>query len=264
MNLEVKKLEGWFEKQKLMRFLKDKYDNFYMLFDLDNFNFLLGSSSFLYAKDGNEVRGVLLNYYHSSGIKDIWVAGDTDAVKRLISHIDTSLSVIHLRADGNEDLFHDASNIYREYCMINKNPVGNPDPHVSILTQDMYVKYGRLMSQWSNTRFSTMDSEEFRNLLGYSTVFGYIDNDELISVATLGAIWKGWFMISSVFTDPRYRNRGFVQRLLSAILYKYSNLDTAILFVNKENKPAIKAYSNVNFTIYSEDLWVDYGTGLVP
>ncbi|MEM0130335.1 MAG: GNAT family N-acetyltransferase [Thermoplasmatales archaeon] len=264
MNLEVKRLEGWFEKQKLMRFLKDKYDNFYMLFDLDNFNFLLGSSSFLYARDGNDVRGVLLNYYHSSGIKDIWVSGDPDAVKELIAHIDTSLSVIHLRVDGNEDLFHDAPNIYREYCMINKNPTGNPDPHVSILTQDMYVKYGRLISQWSNTRFSTMDSEEFRNLLGYSTVFGYAEDDELISVATLGAIWKGWFMISSVFTDPRYRNRGYVQKLLSAILYKYSNLDTAILFVNKENKPAIRAYSKVNFTIYSEDLWVDYGTGLVP
>ena len=33
-------LEGWFEKQKLMKILKNDYDNFYMLFDLDNFNFL--------------------------------------------------------------------------------------------------------------------------------------------------------------------------------------------------------------------------------
>ncbi|MEM0127821.1 MAG: GNAT family N-acetyltransferase [Thermoplasmatales archaeon] len=264
MSLEVKKLEGWFEKQKLMKYMKDRYDNFYMLFDLDNFNFLLGNSSFLYAKDGNDIKGILLNYYHSSGIKDIWAYGDTEGIKNLLTFIDKSYSVIHVSAEGNVDLFPDASNIYREYCMVNKSPAGNPDPNVSILSQDMYIKYGRLISQWSNTRFTSMDSEEFRNLLGYSTVFGYFENDELVSVATLGAIWKGWFMISSVFTDPLYRNRGFVQKLLSAILYRYSNLDTAILFVNKENAPAIRAYSKVNFTIYSENLWVDYGTGLVP
>ncbi|MGC8645479.1 MAG: GNAT family N-acetyltransferase [Thermoplasmata archaeon] len=264
MALEVKKLEGWFEKQKLMKFLKDRYDNFYMLFDLDNFNFLIGNSSFLYARDGAEIRGVLLNYYHSSGIKDIWAYGDPGATGMLLDHVDRSSSVIHVRAEGNEDAFSDASNIYREYCMVNQAPSGIYDGNVSILSQDMYLQYARLISQWENTRFTTMSPEEFRNLLGFSTVYGYFVGDELVSVATLGAVWKGWFVISSVFTDPRYRNRGYVQKLLSSMLYRYSNLDTAILFVNKENAPAIRAYGKVNFTVYSEDLWVDYGTGLVP
>jgi RimJ/RimL family protein N-acetyltransferase len=264
MPLEVKKLEGWFEKQKLMKLLKNDYDNFYLLFDLDNFNFLLGSSSFLYAKEENEIRGVLLNYYHSSGIKDIWTYGDAKAIEMLISFVDKSSSVIHTRADDNLHIFSDAPNIYREYCMVNEKPAGTYDRNVKLLSQDMHTQYAKLISQWPNTRFNTMEHDEFRNILNYSTVFGYFVDDNLVSVATLGAIWKDWFIISSVFTDPLHRNKGYVQKLISFILDHYKNLHRAILFVNKENGPAIKAYSKVGFRVFSEDLWVDYGTGLVP
>lgn len=264
MAVEVKKLEGWFEKQKLMKILKNDYDNFYMLFDLDNFNFLLGSSSFLYSRAGNETTGVLLNYYHSTGIKDIWLYGDNDSEEALLKYVDRSNSVIHVRYHDNLSLFSDAPNVYREYCMVNERPAGTHDDNVKLLTQDKYTQYAKLISQWENTRFKTMDLEEYRNLLNYSTVFGYFVGGALVSVATLGAIWKDWFVVSSVFTDPTMRNKGYVQKLLSSMLDHYSNLDKAILFVNKENGPAVKAYSNLGFRIFSEDLWVDYGTGLVP
>ncbi len=264
MEVEVKKLEGWFEKQRLMKILKSDYDNFYMLFDLDNFNFLLGNSSFLYVKTNNEITGVLLNYYHSTGIKDIWVYGDNGSVKTLLSYVDKSTSVIHLRFNNNLELFKDAPNIYGEYCMVHERPRGKRDENVKLLTQDRYVQYGKLMSQWENTRFKTMDLEEFRGLLNYSTVFGYFVGEELVSAATLGAVWKDWFVISSVFTDPAHRNKGYAQKLISSMLDQYSNLDKAILFVNKNNAPAIRAYSKLGFKLFSEDLWVDYGTGLVP
>lgn len=264
MAIEVKKLEGWFEKQKLMKILKNDYDNFYMLFDLDNFNFLLGSSSFLYAKVDNEITGVLLNYYHSSGVKDIWLYGDTESVENLLGYVDRSSSIIHTRFQNNLHLFGDAPNIYREYCMVNENPVGRYDVNVKLLTQEWYTQYAKLISQWSNTRFKTMEMDEFRNILNYSTVFGYFIDGNLVSAATLGAVWKNWFVVSSVFTDPAHRNKGYVQKLISSMLDHYSNLDKAILFVNKDNPPAVKAYSNLGFRIYSEDLWVDYGTGLVP
>ncbi len=264
MALEVKKLEGWFEKQKLMKILKNDYDNFYMLFDLDNFNFLLGNSSFLYAKDGGEITGILLNYYHSTGIKDIWLYGDNESTEHLLKYVDKSTSVIHVRNNENAHIFNDAPNVYREYCMINERPSGKHDENVRLLTQDKYTQYAKMISQWDNTRFKTMELDEFRNLLNYSTIFGYFADGNLVSAATLGAIWKDWFVISSVFTDPASRNRGYVQKLMSSMLDHYSNLDKAILFVNKENAPAVKAYSNLGFKIYSEDLWVDYGTGLVP
>lgn len=264
MPIEVKKLEGWFEKQRLIKFLRNEYDNFYLLFDLDNFNFLLGNSSFLYAKNDNDIIGVLLNYYHSSGIKDIWTYGNKESTERLLSFVDRSSSVVHLRFDDNLDVFRDATNVYREYCMVSEKPSGFQDENVRLLTQDMYTQYARLISQWPNTRFVTMELDEFRNLLNYSTVFGYFMDGKLVSVATLGAVWKNWYIISSVFTDPLHRNKGYVQKLISSMLHHYKNLDKAILFVNKENDPAVKAYSNLGFRIFSEDLWVDYGTGLVP
>lgn len=264
MAVEVKKLEGWFEKQKLMKILKNDYDNFYMLFDLDNFNFLLGNSSFLYAREENEITGVLLNYYHSTGIKDIWLYGDRTSTGSLLGYVDKSTSVIHVRYDDNLHMFSDAPNIYHEYCMVNERPEGKHDDSMKLLSQDKYTHYAKLISQWDNTRFKTMEMEEFRNLLNYSTVFGYFVDGNLVSAATLGAIWKDWFVISSVFTDPTQRNKGYVQKLISSMLDHYSNLSKAILFVNKENSPAIKAYSNQGFKVYSEDLWVDYGTGLVP
>ncbi|MCL6003134.1 MAG: GNAT family N-acetyltransferase [Thermoplasmatales archaeon] len=264
MAVEVKKLEGWFEKQKLMKILKNDYDNFYMLFDLDNFNFLLGNSSFLYAKSNNDITGILLNYYHSTGVKDIWLHGDNESEESLMTYVDKGNSVIHVRYNDNLAMFSDAPNVYREYCMVNEKPGGRSDENVKMLTQDKYTQYARLISQWENTRFKTMELDEFRNLLNYSTIFGYFVDDNLVSAATLGAIWKDWFVVSSVFTDPAHRNKGYVQKLISSMLDHYSNLDKAILFVNKDNAAAIKAYSNLGFRIYSEDLWVDYGTGLVP
>ncbi len=264
MALEVKKLEGWFEKQKLMKVLKNDYDNFYMLFDLDNFNFLLGNSSFLYAKAENEITGVLLNYYHSTGIKDIWLYGDNESNGKLLSYVDRSTSVIHVRYNDNMGLFGGARNVYREYCMVAEKPAGRHDDNMKLLTQDKYTQYAKLISQWPNTRFRTMELDEFRNLLNYSTIFGYFVDGTLVSAATLGAIWKSWFVVSSVFTDPLQRNKGYAQKLISSILDHYSNLDKGILFVNEDNAPAVKAYSNLGFRIYSKDLWVDYGTGLVP
>lgn len=264
MALEVKKLEGWFEKQKLIKLLKNDYDNFYMLFDLDNFNFLLGNSSFLYSRAGNEITGVLLNYYHSTGVKDIWLYGDNESATTLLGCVDKSSSVIHARFNDNTGLFSDAPTIYKEYCMVIERPAGKRDENMKLLTQDKYTQYAGLISQWPNTRFKTMQLDEYRNLLNYSTVFGYFVDGSLVSAATLGAIWKNWFVVSSVFTDPVHRNKGYVQRLISSMLDHYGNLDKGILFVNKDNAPAVKAYSNLGFKIYSEDLWVDYGTGLVP
>lgn len=264
MTLEMRRLEGWFEKQKLMKFLRNDYDNFYLLFDLDNFNFLLGNSSFHYARDESKIRGVLLNYYHSSGVKDIWTYGDNESTELLLRYIDKNSSVIHLRANENQDLFNDSSNIYYEYCMVNESPSGSHDRNVKLLAPDMYNEYAKLISQWEHTRFKIMALEEFKNLLSYGTVYGYFNEGSLTSVATLGATWKDWFIISSVFTDPKERNKGYVQKLISSMLNRYSHIGKGILFVNKENAPGIRAYSNVGFKKYYEDMWVDYGTGLVP
>lgn len=264
MALEIKRLEGWFEKQKLLKFLRNDYDNFYLLFDLDNFNFLLGNSSFHFARDERSIRGVLLNYYHSNGIKDIWTYGDKEATELLLRYIDRNMSVIHLRSEDNEELFSDSPDIYYEYCMVNESPSGEADENVKLLKPDMYGEYGRLISQWEHTRFNKMEADEFKNLLNYSTVYGYFNDGKLCSVATLGAVWKDWFVISSVFSDPDERGKGYVQRLVSSLLDKYHYLSKAILFVNKENVPAVRAYSKVGFKKCCEDLWIDYGTGLVP
>jgi predicted GNAT family acetyltransferase len=44
----------------------------------------------------------------------------------------------------------------------------------------------------------------------------------------------------------------------------YNHLSKGILYVNKENPAAINVYRKLGFKVYSEELWVDYGTGLVP
>ncbi len=264
MAYQVKQLGGWYEKQRVLKLLKQEYDNFYILFDLENYNFLMGSSFFYYAKDGNQIDGVMLVYYHSSGIKDIWLYGNNDSIKALLENFDRDNSVFHLRFNDNEYLFNDSGKIYHEYCMVNEEPDGKSDGQVRLLSQDYYRDYGRLMRQWEGTRFPRMNEEEFKNILNYSTVYGYIDNGHLTSAATMGAVWHDWFVISSVFTDPEYRNRGHAGKVISTILWNYRHLSKAILYVNKYNDAAIRAYKKNNFNIYSEELWVDYGTGLIP
>lgn len=264
MTLQVKQLGGWYDKQRVMKLLRDHYDNFYLLFDLENFNFLIGSSFFYYVKDGNDITGVMLVYYHSSGIKDVWYYGSNESLVALLENFDRDKSVFHLRYNNNESIFSDSERIFHEYCMVNERPDGIKYERVKLLSQDSWQEYGKMMSQWNGTRFPKMQPEEFKNILNYSTVYGYFVDGKLVSAATMGAIWHDWFVISSVFTDPGFRNHGYAEKVVSTILANYSHLGRAILYVNKENEAAIRSYKKNNFSIYSEELWVDYGTGLVP
>ncbi|MGC8574575.1 MAG: GNAT family N-acetyltransferase [Thermoplasmata archaeon] len=264
MSLHIKQLGGWYDKQRILKILKEDYDNFYILFDLENYNFLIGSSFFYYAKEGNEIKGVMLIYYHSSGIRDIWLSGDNEALSAFLENFDRERSVFHLRFNNNENIFKDAEKIYHEYCMVNEKPDGVIYKDVKLISQDYYKDYGRLMSQWNGTRFPRMTEDEFKNILNYSTVYGYFVDGQLVSAATMGATWRDWFVISSVFTDPNHRNKGYAGKVVSTILGNYNHLGKAILYVNKNNDSAINAYKRNNFRIYSEELWVDYGTGLIP
>ncbi len=264
MVLQVRQMGGWYDKQRIMRFLRNDYDNFYLLFDLENYNFLMGNSQFYFARDGSDMSGVMLIYYHSSGVKDIWFSGNDESFDLLLRNIDRSKSLVHMRFNGNLKFFDDADRIYHEYCMVVDKPNGEKDKSVMLLSADAHQQYGQLMSQWQGTRFPSMGKEEFRNLLTYSTVYGYYDGENLASAATLGAVWKDWFVISSVFTDPRYRNRGYAGKVISTIMSNYNHLSKGILYVNKENPAAINVYRKLGFKVYSEELWVDYGTGLVP
>ncbi len=264
MSTEIRRLRSWLDKQRIVRFLKEKYDNIYILFDIDNYYMLSVNNQFYYTLNDGEIDSVALVYYSSSGIKDIWGYGNSYSLLSIINSLDLNKSVVHVSTEVNINKISGYSALYREYCMYMKPPNGEDNDNVRLLGQDDYLSYMKLMVNWTGSRFPNMGPNDFMNSVTYGTIYGYFENGSLLSAASVGAIWKQWFVISSVFTDPNARNRGLAKKVISKMLHDYSHMDAAILFVNVENPPAISAYNKLGFKIYSTSYWIDFDTGLVP
>lgn len=264
MSLEIRRMKSWFDKQKILRFLDEKYDNVYILFDIDNYYFLSNTNQFYYTISDGEVDAVVLVYYSSSGVKDIWGVGSSTSLLNIFNSLDLSNSVVHTPINFEVNNMSGYSSLFKEYCMYLKQPIGNDQPSVRLLGPSDYMEYMKLMVNWNGSRFPKMSVEDFKNNVTYGTIYGYFYEGKILSAASVGAIWKQWFVVSSVFTHPDFRNRGLAKKVISKILYDYSHMETAILFVNVDNKPAINAYSSLGFRNYSENYWIDFNTGLVP
>lgn len=88
-----------------------------------------------------------------------------------------------------------------------------------------------------------------KNILSEQIVYGIAKENTDFFVAKAGTNAQGlaWSQIGGVYTDDAYRNRGFAQYL---VRHLSASIDKEIvLFVKKENVPAIAAYKKAGFFI---------------
>lgn len=108
-----------------------------------------------------------------------------------------------------------------------------------------------LVDKFSTERLNTtLDESEAKKLLLSSTreFVGVKVNGEVVSIAAWIREIHGYRCLSYVYTDEKYRGRGFSQLLLSKLLRdicgKYKG---AFLFVETSNTPALNLYSKFGF-----------------
>lgn len=80
------------------------------------------------------------------------------------------------------------------------------------------------------------------------TIFGIKREDEFIAKAGINAQGINWVQIGGVCTHPDYRCKQLAQHLVSQII-QFANIQKKqiVLFVNKQNIPAINAYKKQGF-----------------
>lgn len=91
-----------------------------------------------------------------------------------------------------------------------------------------------------------------QNILLEQTVYAIIEKTSNLIVAKAGSSATGlkWVQIGGVYTRPEYRNCGFARYLVQYLAEK-SNKNT-VLFVKKDNMPAIAAYKKADFSDIGE------------
>jgi predicted GNAT family acetyltransferase len=90
--------------------------------------------------------------------------------------------------------------------------------------------------------------------LAMGPFFGIRENGEIISIAGVHIVspWAGVAAIGNVFTRPDHRGQGLATKTSAAVVQALleDEIDTIVLNVAMDNKPAIRCYENLGFTAY--------------
>lgn len=94
------------------------------------------------------------------------------------------------------------------------------------------------------------------NQLRDGIFFGFYEANELVSIAGTHVLSKnaGVAAIGNVFTEPRHRNKGLATKasIRVAQWLRAEGIETIVLNVAKNNKPALAIYENIGFRHYCE------------
>ena len=96
-------------------------------------------------------------------------------------------------------------------------------------------------------------------------IYGAFKDEVMVSYAGSFIQMPQIWMIGGVYTDPKYRNKGYALLATSAVTKEaLERAEMAALFVRSDNHPAISVYEKIGYRKIGEKLWVDMGTGLKP
>lgn len=86
------------------------------------------------------------------------------------------------------------------------------------------------------------------NVIHKGVAFGAYDNGSLVAVATVSEILDGLALVRGVYTLPSFRRKGFATSACSALIQELIDLGKeAMLWVARDNLPAIRVYEKIGF-----------------
>jgi len=244
----------------------DLFANLYLIYDLQYER--KSGASFHIAEEHGSIRGVLLRYRgypHPLAV----VLGSDDAVHLLLDNVDVERKVLLATPELSKVLgekFPNASKSEVNIMLLN-GPAANliVRHNVSRLGADDTCVFARSLADRVGENLAEDDLAEARRLLAANAAFGIFDGDLLVSSAISHVrLPEGW-AIGGIFTDQRYRGRGFAMSVTSALTQealRYTN--RVVLFVRADNAPAIHIYRKIGFRNIARRTWLDTGNGTSP
>jgi GNAT superfamily N-acetyltransferase len=91
--------------------------------------------------------------------------------------------------------------------------------------------------------------KELEKTLQNQTIYALLDANKIaIAKVATNAIGLHWCQLGGVYTDPQFRNQGCASFLVAYIAKKLKRSGyNSVLFVKKENIPAIRVYTKIGF-----------------
>jgi predicted GNAT family acetyltransferase len=130
-------------------------------------------------------------------------------------------------------------------------------------TEEDSIRFAELLSTRSDRKPSNL--ARHREWVTTLPTYGVFADGRLVSYASSFIQIPQVWMIGGVYTDQRYRSRGYATQATSAATEQaLKNAESAALFVRADNTPAIKAYTKIGYRRIGEKVWTDQGTGHKP
>lgn len=196
--------------------------------------------------------------------------GEEEAVERLLPHLPSGRmimmctaplqSVVREKFPENPTYLEQLMSVGQDNLRkVDKSGVGRLGPSDAEALHSLY------MSGEFATRARLSSVRAFRERLTNEPEFGLWVGGRLASVARAMFGDETFGMVGGVFTDPSHRGKGYGGMVTFAAtehLLQKSRL--SMLYVRKDNLPAIRVYQKLGYVKREEWAYFDFGTGIIP
>lgn len=256
MNIETRnEIESFLRKNVL--------ENLYILHDLEKSD---KRAKFQVAYSGTSVIGVFL-FFEFPTHPILWIVGENEAVEEYLKSVKLEKFVMiaekrHLEAI--KDSFNGIKH-YDEYVM-QLQPTNARfflGDNVRRVEPGQAYIWAKSVNN-GNEPDASLISDSRRELLENDCFAAFVEN-EIVSRGVVHAKSRFGWAIGGIYTLPNHRNNGFSTSVMSHII-KYGSDYTSrfVLFVRKDNAPAVSSYRKVGFEVIGEKVFIDYNIGKVP
>lgn len=221
------------------------------------------------ARVGEDLRAYL-QVYQSGSYGIARLVGEEKAAERLLTHLPGGKMIMMCSAPLQKavrEKFPDNPTYLEQLMTVGHGSLKKVDiSGVSRLgREDARSLHELYMTGEFATRARLASVESFGERLVNEVGFGLRDGGRLASVAMAIFGDETFGMVGGVFTDPTLRGRGYGSMVTCAAtehLLQKSRL--SMLYVRKDNLPAVRAYERLGYVKKEDWAYFDFGTGIIP
>lgn len=251
--MKVVSLEDGYEQDFWNHVNRDPLDYYFFIFDMKQRH---EKTQVFLALEGRKVEGLMLIYAGHI----VQLRGSRQAMKALFDQVD--LEEVELQAPLDcEDIVLRKYKLWLRYEIIlmqlRKGEENIQIKHTPVkLGVDDFGEVVDLLRKADPEVWGDLDTKQQKANWKDAVLVGTKYKDKLVSVG-LTRFVDFASNIGAIATEERYRNMGFATSVVSALVQEIlKNSPIALIYVRKDNAPAVRVYSKVGFEPYKHYLMV--------
>jgi len=251
--LKVVSLEDGHEQDFWKHVNRDPLDYYFFIFDLKQRR---EKTQVFLALEGRKIEGLMLLYAGHV----VQLRGSREAVKLLLDGVDIEQVELQAPMDCEDIVLRRYTPSLRFEIVLMRLRRGDENirmKHVPVrLGVEDIEEFAEVLRKADPEVWGDLDIEQQKATWKDAFLMGIKHQGKLVSVGNshFGDIASS---IGAIATDERYRNMGFATSVVSALVQKIlKNSSTALIHVRKDNAPAVRVYSKVEFKPYRQYLMI--------